>query len=720
MESPARGIRRGKETVEAMTIKNIRFAVAALFYAVPMLAQNPSTPSARGETRGAQAEPTFSGNYRDDAAVLREAQDQALEQARALRERRTDPGTQATANAVVEQMDRAAKLLNEAETSPEKLQAALTAEQAAYQALLKLSEHEYQISRSRNRGQRSGGAGQPNQRQLDQLELTQQENRYETQRQATRQQNPEQREQLTVLNHLKELAQRQQDLNQRLQELQTALQEAKTEIERQEVRDELKRLRDEQRELLADVDELGQRMDRPENQSRMSDARRQLDQTRSQVQRAADALDKEAVPQALTAGTRAGRELEQLRDDFRKKNSSQFAEEMRQMRDGARQLAQREEEIRKQIEERASSQNKTLSDAGKTQALVNQIIQQKSSLTNLLAQMRDVSDKAETSEPLLSRELYDTLRKAAQEDTGKALDFTSELLARSFPEQAGPFEQRARQQIDDLKRGVEKAAESVLGDETESLRLAKRELDDLAQQVSREIARANGQINRSTNAIAAAAGQAGAAQSNLLALAGDGGKQGTTAPGQPGKPSAQAQPAAQGAGSGRQPGQQAGAENVNQRSDQQGQTGQNGNQSGQARSSQRSFWDQGGNNSGWAGGWFDGDYGPFTGTNYVDWSERLSNAEEMMDDPALRAELARIRDYARVIRAESRRTGAEPKWPLVQMQVVEPLVEVRNRVAEELARRESTDSLVPIDRDPVPSRFSELVRRYYEKLGSGE
>jgi len=39
---------------------------------------------------------------------------------------------------------------------------------------------------------------------------------------------------------------------------------------------------------------------------------------------------------------------------------------------------------------------------------------------------------------------------------------------------------------------------------------------------------------------------------------------------------------------------------------------------------------------------------------------------------------------------------------------------------EELARRESPDSLVPIDRDPVPNKFSDLVRRYYEKLGSSE
>jgi len=47
------------------------------------------------------------------------------------------------------------------------------------------------------------------------------------------------------------------------------------------------------------------------------------------------------------------------------------------------------------------------------------------------------------------------------------------------------------------------------------------------------------------------------------------------------------------------------------------------------------------------------------------------------------------------------------------------LAEIRDRVAEELARREKPDSIVPIDRDPVPTRFSELVRRYYEKLGTG-
>ena len=48
---------------------------------------------------------------------------------------------------------------------------------------------------------------------------------------------------------------------------------------------------------------------------------------------------------------------------------------------------------------------------------------------------------------------------------------------------------------------------------------------------------------------------------------------------------------------------------------------------------------------------------------------------------------------------------------------MKPLTEVRDRIAEELARRESRQALVPIDRDPVPNRYSDLVRRYYEQLG---
>ena len=92
----------------------------------------------------------------------------------------------------------------------------------------------------------------------------------------------------------------------------------------------------------------------------------------------------------------------------------------------------------------------------------------------------------------------------------------------------------------------------------------------------------------------------------------------------------------------------------------------------------------------------------------------------MIDLPELRNQVAEIRERAKAIRAEFKRHSKEPQWSMVQSQIMIPLAEVRSRITEELGRRESNDSLVPIDRDPVPKKFSELVKRYYEKLGTSE
>ena len=55
---------------------------------------------------------------------------------------------------------------------------------------------------------------------------------------------------------------------------------------------ELKRLRDQQQEILRDTDELISRMDRASNQQQAQDAREQLEESRSHVQQASEALDK--------------------------------------------------------------------------------------------------------------------------------------------------------------------------------------------------------------------------------------------------------------------------------------------------------------------------------------------------------------------------------------------------------------------------------------------
>jgi hypothetical protein len=78
-----------------------------------------------------------------------------------------------------------------------------------------------------------------------------------------------------------------------------------------------------------------------------------------------------------------------------------------------------------------------------------------------------------------------------------------------------------------------------------------------------------------------------------------------------------------------------------------------------------------------------------------------------------------VRERARDLRTEIKRHSKEPNWDLVRASVVEPLNELQRRVGEELLRREPKDSLVPIDGDPVPDKYAEEVRRYYERLGSG-
>ena len=97
----------------------------------------------------------------------------------------------------------------------------------------------------------------------------------------------------------------------------------------------------------------------------------------------------------------------------------------------------------------------------------------------------------------------------------------------------------------------------------------------------------------------------------------------------------------------------------------------------------------------------------------------MRDVEDLIQDPQLRAEAARIRDRVRGARDDFRRHAKAPDPGELEQMIAEPIRELRDRVAEEVRRRASPDALVPIDRDPVPPRFAEGVRRYYERLGSG-
>jgi hypothetical protein len=598
----------------------------------------------------------------DDLEVVRSSQADALANAGSALTEAQDASARQALQAATQFMTTALDRLTQAATSDAKpdLLPALDAEQSAYQELLRLRQREHQITQARN-GNRSGRQNSARNQQLSQLELKQREDRYETQSSAQPQREQTQREDLQVLNRLRDLARRQEEMNRRLKEAQASLNQAQNAAEQEEVTRELKRLRDEQQQSVRDLDELQQRMEEPQNRRRMADARQRLEQSRSGMRSSSQELQQGRVSSAINSSTRVQRELEDMRDELQQQTSSQFSEEMRDMRNQARQLDQQQEEISEEISQQADAPQKRLVDTGVNRELAERLGQQQEQAADLIERMKEVSEASEASEPLLSQKLYDTLRRASTDQVDQGLEAAEELVRRNFLPQAQRIERRAGQGIDAMREGVEEAAQNVLGNEAEALRQARQQLDDLIQQLDEEQARAaagdpNGVRDR-----------AGAREPNVPAT--------VLAMGVRMDPNALANAPAD---------------------------------PNEADPRTARPFERGG------GG---GATGPFTGQDYRPWSDSLREVEEMLDEPELRNEAARVRDRARAVRTEYLRYGQAPQWDLVRMQITGPLMELRKQVSDSLARLQSDRALVPIDRDPVPGRYAELVRRYFETLG---
>jgi hypothetical protein len=622
--------------------------------------------------------------------------------------------------AAIKEMERAQAALAAAKKSPDRLPAAIAAEQAAYQALLKATPHEFRMARSMNRGSgRGNSAGEPDQRQSDQLDQEQEQNHYETERQAEAQPNPQQREQNEAAGRLKQLAQRQQDLNDRLREVQTALQAAHTDQEREDLRNQLKRLDDEQRQMLASVDELRQQLEQSPNAGAEAGARQQLDQTRSDMQRASEELQKQSASQALAAGTRAQQNMQNLREDLRRQTSSQFSEQMRQLRSEARDLANQENEIARGLDSLNNGENHALDDSAPRAQVSRQIARQESGLTNLLAGVKTVTEQAETTEPLLSKQLYDTLRRANQMHTDNLLEMDSQLVDRGFLPQAAEVERAMRTNITELADSVTRAADSVLGSQADALRYAQSELDDLSRQLEREIRGGTNAVGQSASRIGA-----GSDQSNRLARAAghatDENQQTGHGPDETARNDSGGTERSGGneqAASQNAPGQSPGS--TPPQGTERNQNGGDANAAGgaQERAGSADHLRQIAESLG-QGDRSAGNGGPITGSDYASWSQQSRDVESVLDSPDLRNQLATVRDRLGAFRGAYRDSRRIPSAETIREQLLLPLAQVRVWVREELARQENSGSLVPLDRDPVPDNYSELVRKYYERLGS--
>ncbi len=545
--------------------------------------------------------------------------------------------------------------------TPEKLTSALSSEQSASQALLKLRAREHKVTRSRRQTQPGSQAsresrGKRAQQQLQQLKLKDAEDRYESQRQAGQQPAAsEQRETRQVLSRLRELAQRQQDLNKQIQQLQSEMNGAEDDEQREELARRLKRLREQQQEILEDVDQLKDRLDQKEEQQQPAEeAARQLQETRENVRRASDALKRGQVSRAITEGTRAGRQLERMRDEFRRAASNQFGDAIREMQQQAESLDDRQQKIEKDFQELESKRQNSLRSTADRGSIEKNLTEQQQDLDHLLETMQQTVESAEETEPLLAEQLFDTLRQANRSQVRNALDVSRRAFQQSMDQEASQEATRARTGIQEIREGVDQAAQSVLGDDKKALRLALSEIDQASEQLARELSEQQAASN-----------------------------DGSSTP-----------------------------RDQNKQDKQRGSRSSDGKQpaSGEKRP------------PGKGPGARDAPRGirPLTGSDYLQWSDRLRDVEEMVNDPNLRSEAARVRGRARAVRIEFKRHGKEPNWDLVRSMIAQPLNELRDRIAQELMRRESKEAIVPIDRDPVPEPFRKQVDQYYQRLGTGK
>ena len=53
----------------------------------------------------------------------------------------------------------------------------------------------------------------------------------------------------------------------------------------------------------------------------------------------------------------------------------------------------------------------------------------------------------------------------------------------------------------------------------------------------------------------------------------------------------------------------------------------------------------------------------------------------------------------------------------MQSELLGDMLNLQRRIQQQLSGLESERSLAPIDREPVPEAYHEVVRRYYELLG---
>ncbi|MCY3005121.1 MAG: hypothetical protein NTV29_03975 [Planctomycetota bacterium] len=634
----------------------------------------------------------------EQVPILLESQNQALGQTEALKEQLQAPNAAQDLLKIQSAMREAIVELNQArsDTPAVALRGAIKQMRGAYEGLLRLRAREHEVSQSQQQqssSQQSQSASQRNrQQQIQQLQLEQDPSRYEEESQPMTEASKSDQEMRQVMNRLDELARRQEDLNEQIRELDLALQSAKDQQERKELQERLDQLRENQQELVQDADELLERMNDPESRNALEESRQQIENAREQMQQSERQLRDSQPSAALNSGTRAQQRVDQTREQLREQSSESLRRDVQQLVEQAQSIAQNQTELERQLREQANlpprepqadpngpeateprRQSLLRSDAELAQkgdmpksGNLEDWKEQKAQYVDLLDRIKQTVEQAEGSEPLLAEQLFETYRDASRLPTEQRLDRIPMMIERGMDQPAVEESGEVAKDLQILRERIQNSTQSVLGSEEESLRRALKEIDQANRAIENEIEQR--------------AGPDSSQEANTLQP-----REGQPREGQP----------------------------------REGQPREGRTSSGGREPSARSALDQLGERMQRAAGRGGLDSSlPLMGQDYAQWTDRLRDIEELVRDPELKAEAARVREAARDFRREYKRHSKEPQWELVKKMISNPLQDLQRRVQEELVRKTAKENeLVPLDRDPVPERFRSELDRYFERLG---
>ncbi len=407
--------------------------------------------------------------------VVGASEARVLELAQEKAESENDDSRRAYYREAITHLEKAVGELNGAVSDISRIPVAVEAERAAYDALTHVAPSSYMMKQSRKP---NAGKMQEKTSQMNNLDFAKQEDRYQSKSEAMSEKEQEERSQMEeLLAQLRSLARRQDEVLERMRELESRIRESMDEKEREASKRELKKLSDEQRALAQELENAQQKA--AEKNEALAQQTQEMDAARQAAQRAAAALEKGALDEARASAARSSEKIRAGGNALRQQLSGRTREAARELQDRAQELASEE----KKIADALGSQKKgpaRLSEAG----VGKEVEAQRKRLKMLQEEMQRAAEATEVSEPLFSKALQDAHRSVVQNQIELKLKVVEDALAARREDVARRAEKSASDDVLELARAVEKAADEVLGDDAQALRQARAAVEKIARELS--------------------------------------------------------------------------------------------------------------------------------------------------------------------------------------------------------------------------------------------